>query len=54
MTHYYVLEGELVIDAVHFDKGTYIRIDANEEYIPSTTKGCEVLCIYTLGWEKLS
>lgn len=49
-THYFVLKGELIIDNQGYEEGTYIRIESDQEYTPSTIKGCDVLCIYTGGY----
>ena len=54
VTHYYILKGDLVIDGGTYEEETYIRIDAGAKYTPQTKSGCQVLCIYTSGFEKLS
>lgn len=50
-TRYYEIEGPLIINDKNYAKGTYIRIEEGEIFTPKSIQGCEVLCIYTKGWE---
>lgn len=52
--HYYVVRGDLALDADAFQEGSYVRVAAEQEFTPSTKGGCEILCIYTAGYDKIT
>jgi hypothetical protein len=51
--HYYVIKGTLLFGANSFPAGTWVRVQPDVGFIPSTNEdGCEVFCVYTRGYEE--